>query len=233
MKTINEIKGNKSFQTLTIAEKEELNTRQNWLAIAWKNEPNEMVQRELFDELHESLKGLIKSMARRQAEKSFSTEQEEVEGLLYEVFANCLYDYDQSGTFQGFFITYAGYAIGKMYRSEKQDIIDTTYIDECRLDSPAGGEDGAKSKAEKIEAKEENMSEAEVRVTANKLVNGCFTDKLKKAAVLMFIDGFKREEIVKAINTEGKKEDTVARMVNRAIKQFQTYCLNLPELNLR
>lgn len=48
----------------------------------------------------------------------------------------------------------------------------------------------------------------------------------------MFIDGFKREEIIKAVNTEGKKEDTVARMVNRAIKQFQNYCLNMPNLNL-
>lgn len=153
MKTINEIKGNKSFQTLTIAEKEELNTRQNWLAVAWKNEPNEMVQRELFDELHESLKGLITSMARRQAEKFFMTEQEEVEGLLNEVLANCLYDYDQSGTFQGFFITYAGYAIGKMYRKDGQDVIDTTYKSEFRIDAPAGEGDGAKLKLKRLNPK--------------------------------------------------------------------------------
>ncbi|HDR8302757.1 TPA: sigma-70 family RNA polymerase sigma factor [Bacillus cereus] len=232
MKTINEITGNKSFGQLAIAEREELQARQNWLAVAWKNEPNELIQRELFDELHESFKTLIKSMARRQAEKFFMTEQEEVEGILYEVLANCLYDYNESRDFHGFYVTYAGYAIGKMYRKDGKDAIDTTYKKENRLDASVGNEDGAKAMAEKIESKEETMSEAEVRVTANKLVNECFEDGDKKAAVLMFIDGFKREEIIKAVNTEGKKHDTVARMVNRAIKQFQNYCLNLPNLNL-
>ncbi|PEL24334.1 sigma-70 family RNA polymerase sigma factor [Bacillus toyonensis] len=232
MKTINEITGNKTFGQLTIAEREDLQVRQNWLAVAWKNEPNELIQRELFDELHESFKTLIKSMARRQAEKFFMTEQEEVEGILYEVLAQCLYDYNESRDFHGFYVTYAGYAIGKMYRKDGQDAIDTTYKNDNRLDASVGNEDGAKAMAEKIESKEETMSEAEVRVTANKLVSECFTEDDKKAAVLMFIDGFKREEIIKAVNTEGKKHDTVARMVNRAIKQFQNYCLNLPNLNL-
>jgi hypothetical protein len=229
MKTYFEIVGNKNYRQLTGTEIEELQNRQTQLALMWQDETDEMKQRAIFDELHASLQGLVKSIARRQAEKSFSVEQEDFEGLVYLKLAETLINFDRTlgKPFQPIFIYNVKNEIRMMYRSKKADMHETTLHDKNRLDSIAP-DDETLTMADTIECEHAFEDNVEHNVFVDQIVNNIFNgDEKKRTIIHMSIQEFKRNDIVSAIKEEGKSTDSIARLVNRTVNQFKEEYIKL------
>ncbi|MGF9741559.1 hypothetical protein ABEX38_29770 [Priestia megaterium] len=227
MSTIYQIKGQKSFRQLTTEEKAMLQARQNELVLNWQAEGNEMKQREIFDELLDSLQGYIKNRAYREAEKWVATEQEEIEGLLYEVLAETVLEFDisKSDNFQPVFIYNATNALKMLYRQNSYDLHDTS----DKLDKPVGNEDKA-TMGDLLETHNDFAVDIQASHFVDEVIDECFgANEMKKTIVHMFLQDFKRNEIVQAILPEGKSTDSVARLVNRTISDFKLTYVKLTE----
>ncbi|MDA2738438.1 hypothetical protein PDQ75_25115 [Bacillus cereus group sp. Bc015] len=234
MKTFFEIVENKSYRELSVAEKEAIQIRQTELVLQWQDETNEIKKEEIFDELHASIKGLIKGMAYRQAEKSFSVEQEDFEGIMYLTLVETLIAFDRTlnKPFQPVFIMNVRNEIKMMYRQKGYDLHDTTLNEANRLDSPAP-EDSTVTMGDVIEVEHNFTLDVEQMVVTDEILTELFgEDSKKKTIVHMSVQGFKRNEIVSAIIEEGKSPDSVAKQVNRTVSQFKAHYLNLLENNL-
>lgn len=233
MKTYFEIAGNKTYRQLTSTEKEAIQDRQTQLVIQWQDETNESSKEELYDELHASLVGLVKGMSYRQAEKSFSVEQEDFEGIMFLVLAESLVQFDRTFNkpFQPVFITNVRYAILEMYRDKGYDIHETTLHEQNRLDSPSPT-DNTVTLGDALETERSFTTDVEHMVTTEKIMTDLFgSDDKKKTIVHMAIQGFKRNEIVSAVQETGKSTDAIAKQVNRTVKQFKDHYLNLMQTN--
>lgn len=229
MKTYFEITADKNYRQLTSIEKEMIQNRQTELAIAWQDEKNSLDRLEIEDELMASFNGLIKGMAYRQAEKSFSLDQEEFEGIISLAFAETLLEFDRTldKPFQPVFITRVRYAILEMYRELGYDLHDTT----DKLDNPTG-ETGT-TLADITETQVKSVENIETTIVTDEILTELFgQDDKKKTIVHMTVQGFKRNEIVSAIMEQGKSIDSTAKQVNRTMKQFKEHYLNLMHSNL-
>ena len=219
MKTVYEIKSQKSFRELTAVEKQMLQDRQTYLALAWQQESNEIEQREIFDELLDSLQGYIKNRAYREAEKWPATEQEEIEGLLYEVLAETVITFDNelSSNFQPIFIYNATNALKMLYRQNSYDLHDTA----DHLDKPVSTGEKA-TMADLTPAPTDFTEDIQSTQFVDEVMEECFGDNdLKKTIIHMFLQEFKRGEIVEAVITESKSRDSVAKYVNRTVSDFK------------
>jgi hypothetical protein len=229
MKTYFEIIENKNYRQLSDTQKEELQNRQTELALMWQDETDEIKQRAIFDELHASLKGFVKAKARKEAERSFSVEQEDFEGIIYVTLAETLVKFDRklNKPFQPIFIYNIRNQISMMYRSKKSDIHETTYHDKNRLDSIAP-DDETLTMADTIECEHAFEENVEHNVFVDQIVNNIFNgDEKKRTIIHMSIQGFKRNDIVSAIKDEGKSTDSIARLVNRTVNQFKDEYIKL------
>lgn len=255
MKTFFEIVENKSYRELSIAEKEAIQVRQTELVIRYQDATNESNKEIIFDELHASLKGLIKGMAYRQAEKSFSVEQEDFEGIMFLVLTETLngtndesqvelygqrlitFDRTKGKPFQPIFMTNVSNALKMMFRQKGYDLHDTS----SKLDQP----NRFKSEFDNEERSTfgnrlvnydlglaDPMNESTTQIVLEEILTDLFgTDTKKKTMVHMSVQGFKRNEIVSAVISDGQKTDAVAKQVNRTLTQFKTHCLALHDKN--
>lgn len=235
MKTFYEIIGENTYRQLTTTQKEMIQNRQTELVKNWQDETNEFRKAEIFDELFDSFKGLIKGMAYRQAEKSFSVEQEDFEGIMNLELVETLLSFDRSLNipFQPVFIMNVKNSIKMMYRQKGYDLHDEA----TELDKPVHKDqarmNGVVTFGETVADETPAIENLETAVVTEELLNGCFgDDEKRKTVVNMAISDFKRNEIVSAINTEGKNPESIARYVNRTLTQFKQYCLNLGEFKL-
>jgi hypothetical protein len=229
MKTYFEIIENKNYRQLSDTQKEALQNRQTELALLWQDTKDEIKQREIFDELHASLKGFIKSKARKESERSYSVEQEDFEGIIYLTLAETLITFDRTldKPFQPVFIYNIRNQISMMYRDKKKDVHETTFHDKNRLDSIAPDDDTL-TMADTIECEHAFESNVEHNVLVDQIVNDVFNgDEKKRTIIHMSIQDFKRNEIISAVNKEGKSTDSVARLVNRTVNQFKASYLKL------
>ncbi|MCU4863183.1 hypothetical protein OB981_24415 [Bacillus cereus] len=250
MKTYFEIVENKSYRELTIAEKLVIQERQTELVVRWQDETNESKKEEIFDELHASIKGLVKGMAYRQAEKSFSIEQEDFEGIMFLVLTETLsgtndemqvelygqrlitFDRAMDKPFQPIFITNVRNVLKMMYRQKGYDVHETTLHEANRLDSPSPDDDTV-TMADTIETTHCFTLDVEQMVVTEEILTDLFgNDTKKKTMVYMSVQGFKRNEIVSAIISEGQKTEAVAKQVNRTVNQFKTHYGELLRGNL-
>lgn len=224
MKTFFEIVENKSYRQLTDTQKEEIQNLQTELVIQWQDEKNEFRKEELFDELFSSLTGLIKGMSYRQAEKSFSVEQEDFEGIMNLTLVETLITFDRSldKPFQPIFIYNVRNEIKMMYRAKGYDIHDTTE----KLETPV--KSGVKTLADVTESNNDVIGNTVTQIVTEEILTDLFgQDEKKKTIVHMTVQGFKRNEIVTAIAEQGKSTDAIAKQVNRTVKQFKEHYLNL------
>ncbi|WP_324658903.1 hypothetical protein [Bacillus cereus] len=250
MKTYFEIVENKSYRELTIAEKLVIQERQTELVVRWQDESNESKKEEIFDELHASIKGLVKGMAYRQAEKSFSIEQEDFEGIMFLVLTETLsgtndemqvelygqrlitFDRAMDKPFQPIFITNVRNVLKMMYRQKGYDVHETTLHEANRLDSPSPDDDTV-TMADTIETTHSFTVDIEQMVVTEEILTDLFgNDTKKKTMVHMTVQGFKRNEIVSAIISDGQKTEAVAKQVNRTVNQFKTHYGELLRGNL-
>lgn len=241
MKTYFEIVENKSYRELTVAEKLVIQERQTELVVRWQDESNESKKEEIFDELHASIKGLIKGMAYRQAEKSFSVEQEDFEGIMFLVLSETLngngdeaqielygqrlitFDREMDKPFQPIFITNIKNVLKMMYRQKGYDVHETTLHEANRLDSPSP-DDETVTMADTIETSHSFTVDVEHTVVTEEILTDLFgNDTRKKTIVHMSVQGFKRNEIVSALINEGQSTDAVAKQINRTMSQFKTH----------
>lgn len=251
MKTFFEIVENKSYRELSIAEKEAIQLRQTELVISYQDATNESNKEIIFDELHASLKGLIKGMAYRQAEKSFSVEQEDFEGIMFLVLTETLngtndesqvelygqrlitFDRTKGKPFQPIFMTNVSNALKMMFRQKGYDLHDTSSkLDQPNsftsefdnVERPTYGERVADS--DSIDP----MNESTTQIVLEEILTDLFgNDTKKKTMVHMSVQGFKRNEIVSAVISDGQKTETVAKQVNRTLTQFKSHCIALHE----
>ncbi|TWM32261.1 hypothetical protein CHCC14819_0457 [Bacillus licheniformis] len=229
-KTFYEIVGNKSYRQLTQAEKEAVQDRQTELVIAWQDERDELRKAEIFDELFDSLSGLIKGMAYRQAEKSFSVEQEDFEGIMNLTLVETLLSFDRSleKPFQPIFIYNVRNEIKMMYRQKGYDIHDTV---NDRLEQP-NQNDKTTALADILKAESDFAADVETAVVLDEILDDLFgEDEKKKTIVHMSVQGFKRNEIVSAIAEQGKSLDALAKQVNRTVNHFKLNYFNFIESN--
>lgn len=250
MKTYFEIVENKSYRELTIAEKLVIQERQTELVVRWQDETNESKKEEIFDELHASIKGLVKGMAYRQAEKSFSIEQEDFEGIMFLVLTETLsgtndemqvelygqrlitFDRAMDKPFQPIFITNVRNVLKMMYRQKGYDVHETTLHEANRLDSPSPDDDTV-TMADTIETTHCFTLDVEQMVVTEEILTDLFgNDTKKKTMVHMTVQGFKRNEIVSAIISDGQKTEAVAKQVNRTVNQFKSHYGELLRGNL-
>lgn len=255
MKTFFEIVENKTYRELSVAEKEAIQLRQTELVIRYQDSNNESNKEIIFDELHASLKGLIKGMAYRQAEKSFSVEQEDFEGIMFLVLTETLngtndesqvelygqrlitFDRTKGKPFQPIFMTNVSNALKMMYRQKGYDVHDTANkLDQPNTftsqfdneERPTFGDRLVNSDSDSIDP----MNESTTQIVLEEILTDLFgTDTKKKTMVHMSVQGFKRNEIVSAVISEGQKTDAVAKQVNRTLTQFKTHCLALHDKN--
>lgn len=232
MKTYFEITNGKNYRELSSMDKELIQERQTHLAIAWQDEVNELAKLEIEDELMASFKGLIKGMAYRQAEKSFSLDREEFEGIISLAFAETLVAFDRTleKPFQPVFITMVRYAILEMYREKGYDLHDTAY----KLDKLISANAGTTSSLSDITESQVNALEnSNTLIVVDEVLNELFGDNdIKKTVVHMTVQGFKRNEIVSAIKEEGKSLNSVERMINRTVNDFKLHYATLMQGNL-
>jgi hypothetical protein len=253
MKTYFEIVEGKNYRQLTAVEKEMIQDRQTALAIAWQDETDQSRKWEIEDELHASFKGLIKGMAYRQAEKSFSMEQEEFEGLISLVLVETLagngdeaqvdmygqrlitFDRTMDKPFQPIFMTNVSNVIKMMYRAKGYDLHDTADRQQETEDFLNQGTSSSEviNGSKQIKSPTDFIGNVETAIVTNEILNDLFGDNdVKKTIVHMTVQGFKRNEIVSAIMSEGKSTDAVAKQVNRTVKQFKEAYLNLMQAEL-
>jgi hypothetical protein len=242
MKTYFEITADKTYRDLTQFEKALIQERQTALAIAWQDETNQLKRLEIEDELMASFTGLIKGMAYRQAEKSFSLDQEEFEGIISLAFAETLIDFDRTlnKPFQPVFITMVRYAILEMYREKGYDLHDTA----AKLDSDMKSD--ANTRNLSGTSRDDNNTKGNIKAVAKDLYGDTVTmvvmddilddlfgeDDVKKTIVHMTVQNFKRNEIVSAIIEEGKSTSSVEKKINRTVTQFKEHYLKLQSGNL-
>lgn len=228
MKTYFEIVAGKSYRQLTIAEKEAIQDRQTALVTAWQDEKNELKRRVIEDELVASVQGLIKGIAHKQAEKSFSMDQEEFEGIISLTFAETLVKFDRTlnKPFQPVFIMNVRYAILETYREKGYDLHDTADRLDKRVSTSSqfhSDTDVTLSTSGELTPQKSNpIDTVFLDVLTEEILTSTFGDNdVKRTIVHMFLQDFKRNEIVSAINVNGKSPDAVAKQINRTIKQFK------------
>lgn len=253
MKTFFEIVENKSYRELSIAEKEAIQVRQTDLVIRYQDETNESNKEIIFDELHASLKGLIKGMAYRQAEKSFSVEQEDFEGIMFLVLTETLngtndesqvelygqrlitFDRTKGKPFQPIFMTNVSNALKMMFRQKGYDLHDTSSkLDQPNTFNSQFDNEERPTYGERVADSDsiDPMNESTTQIVLEEILTDLFgTDTKKKTMVHMSVQGFKRNEIVSAVISDGQKTEAVAKKVNRTLTQFKTHCLALHERN--
>jgi hypothetical protein len=234
MKTYFEIVAGKNYRELTAVEKEMIQDRQTYLVTRWQDETDHKTKLVIEDELHASFKGLIKGMAYKQSEKSFSLDQEEFEGIISLALVETMVEFDRTlnKPFQPVFIMNVRYAILEMYRDKGYDLHDTS----DRLDKPNTFNAEGSSDTELPTYGDLHLNpvsfadDLETAILTDELLTDLFGENdMKKTIVHMTVQGFKRNEIVSAVNMEGKSTDAMAKQVNRTVKQFKDYYLNLLE----
>jgi hypothetical protein len=244
MKTYYQIVQDKTFRELTNSQKEELQNRQTELALMWQAEQDELQKEILFDELLASLQGLVKSRAYREAEKSFTIDKEDFEGLIYLVLVETLVSYLEGQTelygqklmpfsqeldkpFQPIFLTNLNAVINMNYRHKGYDVHETTYHVTNRLDSPSP-DDPTVTMGDALEVERSFELEVEHNLFVDQVVQDVFNgDEKKRTIVHMSVQEFKRNEIVSALKDEGQSSDAMAKQVNRTVKQFKAAYLKL------
>jgi hypothetical protein len=245
MKTYFEILENKTFRQLTSTQKTEVQNRQTELALMWQAEQDNLQKEYIFDELFASLKGLVKSRAYREAERSFSVEQEDFEGLIYLVLIETLtgtkdgqtelygqklmaFNQELDKPFQPVFITNLNAVIKMMYRHKEYDAHEgTVQHSKNRLDS-ISPDDPEATLGDTLETGERFELEIEHNLYVDQVVQDVFNgDEKKRTIVHMSVQEFKRNEIVSALKDEGQSSDAMAKQVNRTVKQFKEAYLNL------
>ncbi|MDQ0976590.1 hypothetical protein QFZ31_006642 [Neobacillus niacini] len=236
MKTYFEIIETKSYRQLTTIEKEAIQDRQTQLVTDWQDETDVITKEEIFDELYASFKGLIKGMAYKKAERSFSVEKEDFEGIMNLVLVEQLIQFDRNVgvPFQPLFIKHVGFVLGNMYRSKEQDMHETTYDETKRLDNPSP-EDSTVTMLDGLNLTEDTDFTGDIatNMITEEVLDDLFgQDDKKKTIIHMFLQDFKRNEIVSAVQESGKSTDSVAKQVNRTVKQFRVHCLNLLQTNV-
>lgn len=214
-----EIIEGKTYKQLSAEEKALIQERQTELVLLIQD------GQDLVTELVDSFRGLIKGMAYRQAEKSFTVEQEDFEGIMFEQLWKSVLTFDRAKEvpFTPVFILNVKNAIKMMYREKSYDLHETTHEVANRLDSPLP-EDPTCTMADALEVGISFESLIESQTTIEKVLNELFGTNLKKRTIVyMYLEGFKRNEIVSAVS-EGKITDGIIRMVNRTVTKFkQTY----------
>lgn len=241
MKTYYEIIKGKNFRQLSMEEKEAIQDRQTQLVLAWQDSTDEKEKEEIFDELHASLQGLIKSMAYRKARESISVEQEDFEGLMYLTLVESMIKFDRTREkpFQPVFIYNVENEVRMMYRKKNYDVHEqTTMYESTRLDHPTalGAETpvhpSIELKGQRMAGSTNDVDEIEQMVAVEQILTDLFgNNEVKKTIVHMAVEGFKRNEIISAIQVEGKSTDALARQVNRTVNEFKAHYLNLLKSN--
>jgi len=227
--TIYQLLMNKSFRQLSDTQKEEYQNRQTQLASMWQDETDELIKRNIYDELHYSLSGLVNFMAYKRAGESFSVEEEDFQGIIYLVLAETLIKFDRTlnKPFQPVFLYNVNNKIKMMYRSKEKDVHETTYFCDTRLDMPSLSAD-YDTMGDSLEVEHTFSIDVEHNLLVDQIINELFNgDEKKRTIVHMSIQEFKRNEIVAAIKEEGKSTDSVARLVNRTVKEFKATYLKL------
>lgn len=239
MKTYFEIVEGKTYRSLTAEEKEAVQNRQTALVIAWQDETNEMKRREVEDELMASFAGLIKGMAKKYADNSFSVDAEEFEGIISLALAETMIKFDRTlnKPFQPVLIQQIRYAILGMYREKGYDLHDKADRLDKRVsvssEYHSDTEVNLSTTGELTSMSSNPIDETFVNVVTDEVLSQLFDDnELKKTIVHMFLQGFKRNEIVSAINTDKKPSETVAKQVNRVVKSFKDNYITLMQADL-
>lgn len=223
MKTYFELTANKKWNQLTDLEKEMVQDRQSALASMWQDAQDELHKREIFDELFASLNGLVKAKARKEADRSYSVEEEDFQGIIYLTLAESLIKFDRTlgKPFQPVFMYNVSNKIKMMYRDKSKDEHEQTFHEDNRLDTPAP-EDNTVTIADTIETRLSFEQNVEHNVVVEKLLTKLFNGNEKKRTIVhMSIQNFKRNEIVSAVREEGKSVNSVERMINRTLTQFK------------
>ncbi|UTV34897.1 hypothetical protein [Bacillus altitudinis] len=223
MKTFFEIIEGKHYRQLTTTQKEEIQNRQTDLVLKWQDASDRLSKDIIFDELFASINGLIKGMAFRQAERSFSVEQEDFEGIMYLTLVETLLNFDRTlgKPFQPIFIMNVKNEIKMMYRQKGYDLHEETLTTSSRLDSPSPS-DATVTMGDALEDKHSAPSDVETFLAVEQVIKNTFgEDEKKRTIVHMSIQNFKRNEIVSAIAVSGQSPDAVAKQVNRTVKQFK------------
>ncbi|WP_353856802.1 hypothetical protein [Bacillus sp. Bos-x628] len=223
MKTFFEIIEGKNYRQLSTAQKEEVQNRQTELVLKWQDESNELKKEIIFDELFASINGLIKGMAFRQAERSFSVEQEDFEGIMYLTLVETLVNFDRTlgKPFQPIFLYNVKNEIKMMYRQKGYDIHEETLTTHSRLDSPSPV-DSTVTMGDALEVGQAYTGDVETFLSIEQVIKNTFgEDEKKRTIVHMAIQNFKRNEIVSAIAELGQSPDTVAKQVNRTVNKFK------------
>lgn len=230
MKTYFEIVAEKTYRQLSSIEKEMIQDRQTHLVTQWQDTTDEQTRWKIEDELHASFKGLIKGMAYKQAEKSFSLDQDEFEGIISLALVETMVEFDRTlnKPFQPVFIMNVRYAILEMYREKGYDLHDTS----DRLDKP--NKFNADSDTELPTYGDTNVNpvsfadDLETAIVTEDVLTELFGDNEKKKTIVhMTVQGFKRNEIVSALIEQGKSTDAMAKQVNRTVRQFKEHYSNL------
>lgn len=227
-KTFSEIAGTKSYYELTNEERTAIQDRQNELVNAWQDEDSSKRKNQIFNELYESLKGLIKGRAYREAEKSFSVDKEDFEGIINLVLVETLLTFDRTlhKPFQPVFLLNIGNAIKMTYREKGYDLHDTA----SQLDKPIEFSSefysdtivSVSSAFELTASLTDSIEEVETAIMTEEMLTNCFgADERKKTIIHMVLDKYKRNEIITAINTDGKSPEAVARLINRTVAKFR------------
>jgi hypothetical protein len=223
MKTYFELTATKKWNQLTDLEKAQVQDRQSALASMWQDAQDELTKREIFDELFASLNGLVKAKAKKEADRSYSVEEEDFQGIIYLTLAESLIKFDRTlgKPFQPVFMYNVSNKIKMMYRDKSKDEHETTYHEDNRLDTPAP-EDNTVTIADTLETRLSFEQNVEHNVVVEKLITKLFNGNEKKRTIVhMSIQNFKRNEIVSAIREEGKSVNSVERMINRTLTQFK------------
>lgn len=236
MQTYFEITANKTYKQLTLVEKNLIQDRQTHLVKLWQDENNSHTKLQIEDELIASFEGLVNGIAVRQANKSFSVDVDEFKGIISLVLAETIVSYDRTlnKPFQPYFIKMVRYAILEMYREKGYDLHDTSF----RLDKPSTFNSQYDNEERETfgdipVSNHSAIEDAVTNISTQKILDSVFGENdRKKTIVLMAINGFKRNEIVSAVAIKGKSTETMAKYVNRAIKQFQSQYSALTQLNL-
>lgn len=229
MQTYFEITANKTYRQLTLVEKNLIQDRQTHLVKLWQDETDSNTKLQIEDELIASFEGLVHGIAFKQANKSFSVDFEEFKGIVSLVLAETMVSYDRTMNkpFQPYFIKMVRYAILEMYRDKGYDLHDTSF----RLDKPSKEEQ--ETFGDVPVSNHSPIDDVVTQVSTQKILDSIFGDNdRKKTIVHMAINGFKRNEIVSAVAVQGKSTETMAKYVNRTIKQFQSQYIALNQVNL-
>lgn len=223
MKTFFEIIEGKNYRQLTTTQKEEIQNRQTDLVLKWQDASDQLSKDIIFDELFASINGLIKGMAFRQAERSFSVEQEDFEGIMYLTLVETLINFDRTlgKPFQPIFIYNVKNEIKMMYRQKGYDLHEETLTTSSRLDSPSPS-DATVTMGDALEDRQSAPSFVETFMAVEQVIKNTFGDDEKKRTIVhMSLQDFKRNEIVSAVASSGQSNNAVVRQVNRTFKEFK------------